>query len=59
MTPDQSRAGGWLYDNHLHQKILFTRPLLRYKVGNLMSELREYMPPRRSIIKRMPGKETR
>ena len=59
MTPDQSRLGGWLYDNPLYQKILFTRPLMWYMVGNLMSDLKEYTTPRRSIIKRMPGKETR
>jgi hypothetical protein len=58
MTPDQSQSGEWLSDNHLSEKILFTRPLLWFMAGNLMSELREYMTTRRSITKKMPGKKT-
>ena len=58
MTPDQSQSGEWLSDNLMSRKILFTRPLPWYMAGNLMSELREYMTTRRSITKKMPGKET-
>ena len=58
MTPDQSQSGERLSDNHLSKKILFTRPLLWYMAGNLLSKLREYMTTRRSITKKMPGKKT-